>query len=210
MTTNDKLPKDSLSIVTKNKVVKNNVSCFTKELVNKRRAVPQSKLKKVVSLDEIDNLFDKYIKSVSDYANLYESVGKTLSKLYLQYQSEDNFKLFFENEKIGSNLNELGKNEIKKLYQIWNKDYSHKTNDELLMTTANKLNLFLMHHYIPKDDKERNEIIQLINNLENSQNINLSEKINSKRIFEGLKLLEDKKYYQRWPDRNHLLIRLGT
>ncbi|WP_342189592.1 hypothetical protein [Spiroplasma endosymbiont of Dilophus febrilis] len=63
-----------------------------------------------------------------------------------------------------------------------------------------------MHHYIPKDDKERNEIIQLINNLENSQNINLSEKINSKRIFEGLKLLEDKKYYQRWPDRNHLLI----
>ncbi|WP_342189593.1 hypothetical protein [Spiroplasma endosymbiont of Dilophus febrilis] len=136
LTTNDKLPKDSLSIVTKNKVVKNNVSCFTKELVNKRRAVPQSKLKKVVSLDEIDNLFDKYIKSVSDYANLYESVGKTLSKLYLQYQSEDNFKLFFENEKIGSNLNELGKNEIKKLYQIWNKDYSHKTNDELLMTTS--------------------------------------------------------------------------
>jgi hypothetical protein len=46
LATNDKLPKDSLSIVTKNKVVKNNVSCFTKELVNKRRAVPQSKLKK--------------------------------------------------------------------------------------------------------------------------------------------------------------------
>ncbi|WP_338982171.1 hypothetical protein [Spiroplasma endosymbiont of Eupeodes luniger] len=168
MTTNNKLSEDSLSVVTKNKVVKNNVSCFPKEPVNKRRAVPQSKLKKVVSLDEIDNLFDNYIKSVSDYANLYESIGKKLSKLYLQYQSEDNFKLFFENEKIGSNLNELGKNEIKKLYQIWNKDYSHKTDNELLMATANKLNLFLKHYYIPKDDREKDEIIQLINNLENS------------------------------------------
>lgn len=74
------------------------------------------------------------------------------------------------------------------------------------MATANKLNLFLKHYYIPKDDREKDEIIQLINNLENSWSINLSEEINSKRIFEGLKLLEDKKYCQRWPDRNHLLI----